>query len=109
MNKTASKSGLFAGVGSIILWIFLVYYNLYAEITRRASFYISVITLLLPATFAIAGTFLGKKSLMFLAFLWSLPASLYFVLTPSIFILFGLTCFTYFFSYLQLRDQYAYS
>ena len=59
--------------------------------------------LFLPACLAIIASLITKKFLMLLAFVWSLPLSLYLVLTPGIFALFGITCITYLISFLFMK------
>ncbi|MFD2195606.1 hypothetical protein [Oceanobacillus bengalensis] len=60
----------------------------------------TLVMLLLPAVLAILSALTSKKIYMLIAFFWSFPISLYFLMTSSIFALFGITCFTYFVSFI---------
>lgn len=53
------------------------------------------VILVLPACLAILSSLTSKQSLMLIAFIWSLPFSLYLVFTPGVFALFGVTCVAY--------------
>lgn len=88
--------GLFASIGSIILWILFVFFNPYThEPVERDVLLNTLLTLCFPACVALLATLIKRPSLMFIAFVWSLPISLYTAMTPSIFKWFGLTCLLY--------------
>ena len=59
--------------------------------------------LFLPACLALVAIIFSKKWLMLIAFVWSLPFSLYLVFTPGIFVLFGVTCLVYLISFLFMK------
>lgn len=98
IRKTSIFLGVMAGISSILLWIELNFYNHETDVKINTFF-----MLFLPACLAIIASLITKKFLMLLAFVWSLPLSLYLVLTPSIFALFGITCITYLISFLFMK------
>lgn len=100
MFKKPSMLGLFAGIISIGLWILLMFFNPYSSNLNNDTILITLFMLVLPAITAIISFFTSKRVLMLIAFLWSLPLSLYMLMTPGIFLLFGITCFCYLFSYI---------
>lgn len=103
MKKFARVLGLVAGIISIILWIILHFYNPYVDTTEgMLSLRQSIMTLLLPAILAIAASLSANYIFLFIAFLWSLPMSLYVAFTPGIFALFAVTCVAYFISYILI-------
>ncbi|CAH1191872.1 hypothetical protein PAECIP111891_00125 [Paenibacillus allorhizoplanae] len=88
--------GLLASTGSMILWIIFALFNPYThERVENDVLFITLITLFIPACVALLGSVIKRPSLMFIAFLWSLPISLYTAMTPSMFKMFGLTSFMY--------------
>lgn len=88
--------GLLASIGSMVLWDILAFYNPYAHQPVAKDVLLSTsLTLLAPAVLAFIASVIKKRFLMYLAFIWSLPSSFYAVMTPSIFILFGLTSLLY--------------
>jgi hypothetical protein len=53
-----------------------------------------------PAYLAIISSLMHKKYLMLIAFIWSLPVSLYLMFTPGIFAWFIASCIIYFICFL---------
>lgn len=102
MQRTAKWIGSLAGLVSIILWIILHFYNPYVDATDMISWRQSIITLLLPAILAIAASLSTQYIFLFIAFLWSLPFSLYLAFTSGIFALFAVTCVAYLISYIMM-------
>lgn len=102
IRKTAFLLGVIAGLFSIALWIVLVFYNPYAPADFDETAVNTFIMLVLPAFLAIIACLLNKKSLIFIAFVWSLPISLYMMLTPGIFAWFIVSCAAYFISFLLM-------
>ncbi|WP_419962477.1 hypothetical protein [Psychrobacillus sp. BM2] len=94
--------GVKAGVYSIVLWVLLVFYNPYTGSSPENVAVNTFVMLCLPACLAIIAAFMEKKYLMLIAFIWSLPISLYVMLTPSIFAWFIASCITYFICYLLM-------
>ncbi|OZM57560.1 hypothetical protein CIB95_04090 [Lottiidibacillus patelloidae] len=92
--------GITGGIFSIFLWLSLNFYNPYSNPNEIEPVLTTFFMLFLPALLAIAASFSPKPSLMLLAFLWSLPFSIYFVLSPGVFALFGATCMCYFISFI---------
>ncbi|PGS55791.1 hypothetical protein COC46_02185 [Bacillus sp. AFS041924] len=58
------------------------------------------VMLFLPACLLIYSSLTSKKRLMLFAFIWSIPFSFYFALTPGIFAIFGITSIFYYASYI---------
>lgn len=99
MGKTALILGVIAGLFSIALWFVLVFYNPYTTSTFDSVAVSTFFMLLLPACLAIISSLMNKKHLMLIAFIWSLPFSLYLALTPGIFSWFIASCIAYFISF----------
>ncbi len=103
MRSFAKILGISASIVSIVLWIVLIFFNPYTTdpvdsetITR------TLMMLLLPACLALGATITARKPFLLIAFIWSLPMSIYLALTPSIFALFAFTSILYLMSYLIL-------
>lgn len=104
--KITKLIGLFASVGSMILWIILTFYNPYThEHVDNDVLLNTLFTLFVPACVALLASIITKPSLMLIAFVWSLPISLYIAMTPSIFKMFGITSVLFLISgILMIRD-----
>jgi hypothetical protein len=100
MLKVSSLLGLLSGGASLILWLVFNFFNPYSNPADAGPFATTFFWLFLPACLAIYSSLSSKNSFMFIAFIWSLPFSLYLVLTPGIFALVGATCIAYFISFL---------
>ncbi len=81
--------GIFSGLTSICLWVVLNYVNPYSNVRETGVNISTLFMLLLPACLMIFSSLTSKRSLMLFAFIWSLPFSLYFAMTPGIFAVFG--------------------
>ena len=103
MQRKPSVLGLIAGILSIVLWFILNFFNPYSNQVNGGTILITLTMLVFPACLAIISFIMSKKVFMLVAFIWSLPVSLYLLMTPGIFTLFGITSFTYFFSYILMR------
>lgn len=103
IRKVSTYIGLVAGAVSLILWVMLIYFNPYSNQPGFDTLINTFLTLFLPACLAIAASLTKKNVFMLIAFLWSFPISLYMVLTPSIFVLFGVTNLSYLLSFLLMR------
>lgn len=99
MRKTALILGVIAGLFSIALWFVLVFYNPYTTSTSDSVAVSTFYMLFLPACLAIISSWMNKKYLMLIAFIWSLPFSLYLAFTPGIFSWFIASCIAYFVSF----------
>lgn len=88
--------GMFASISTMILWIVLHFFNPYNNQPPETDvLFNTFFTLLVPAFIAFFGALKKKTILLFIAFIWSLPISLYMSMTPGIFKLFGLTSILY--------------
>ena len=105
MSIKPSAIGLVAAIGSIILWIILNFFNPYSYQASYDTTFITLFMLVLPAFAAIFSYYRSKTIFMLIAFIWSLPLSLYLLMTPGIFLLFGITSFTYLISYILMRKS----
>ncbi|CAN7398776.1 hypothetical protein LJR153_002526 [Paenibacillus sp. LjRoot153] len=95
-NKLTKLIGLFASIGSMILWIIFALFNPYThERVENDVLFITLLTLFIPACVALLASVIKRHSLLFIAFIWSLPISLYTAMTPSIFKMFGITSVMY--------------
>lgn len=99
MPKVSAILGAISGALSIWLWVIFSFFNPYSNATEIDPILNLFIMLCLPACLAIISSIMTKKSFMLIAFIWSLPISLYVAMTPSIFALFSVTCFAYLISY----------
>jgi hypothetical protein len=95
IRKTSKLLRIIAGVASIILWFAL-------KPTEYEPMMNTFFSLELPAVVAIIASLTTYSFLMLIAFLSSLPISLYMVLTQSYFALFGITCICYLISFILM-------
>ncbi|MGW6302197.1 hypothetical protein [Peribacillus butanolivorans] len=108
MLKNPYFWGLVAAIISIALWLLLNFFNPYTNETNGTNNDTTSLTLFMlvfPAITAIISFFTTRKLLMLIAFIWSLPLSLYMLMTPGIFLLFGMTSFCYLLSYILMRKN----
>ncbi|OZB93765.1 hypothetical protein CJP46_21030 [Paenibacillus sp. XY044] len=96
-----------AGTATILLWVRLGFFNPYSSNLEARPLQITFFMLCVPAVLAIVSTWFGRKTLVLIALLWSLPVSLYLAMTPGIFALFGATSCAYLVSYfLMLAERH---
>ncbi|PZM64808.1 hypothetical protein DOE73_14705 [Paenibacillus dendritiformis] len=99
MNKVriamVQRIGYGACALSIILWVLLIGVDPYFAGMDQVSAGISLAMLALPAVLCVAGLMRLRSSLLLIAFVWSLPYSMYMVLNPGVFSLFGATNLMY--------------
>ncbi|MDQ6422256.1 hypothetical protein RB620_22775 [Paenibacillus sp. LHD-117] len=109
--KITNLIGLLASMGSIILWTIFSFYNPYThEHVDTDVMLNTLLTLVFPACLAMIASVFRKPYLMIIAFVWSLPVSLYTAMTPSIFKWFGVTSVLYLISgILMIRESKSYS
>ncbi|MBU8878685.1 hypothetical protein BGM26_06735 [Bacillus sp. FJAT-29790] len=105
MRKKYSIIGLIAGLLSILLWLILNFFNPYSNLINGGTTFVSFVMLVLPGCLAIISFSISKKLFMLVAFIWSLPLSLYLLMTPGIFLIFGITSFTYLISYILMEKK----
>ncbi len=106
MQKKSALIGFVAGMVSIILWLVFNFFNPYSNQISYETMLTTFLMLVLPACLAIYSFNMSKKLFMFIAFVWSLPLSLYMLMTPGVFLLFGITSFLYLISYVFMRKSY---
>lgn len=99
MNKVriamVQRIGYGACALSIILWVLLIGVDPYFAGMDQVSAGISLAMLALPAVLCVSGLMRLRSSLLLIAFVWSLPYSMYMVLNPGVFSLFGATNLMY--------------
>lgn len=95
--------GVAGGLLSIILWTIFNFFNPYSNQIEVDPALIMFFMILLPAVLAIIASITSKPSWVLIAFIWATPYSLYLVLTPGIFALFGISCMFYLLSFLMIR------
>ncbi|GGA90649.1 hypothetical protein [Ornithinibacillus halotolerans] len=100
---TSKLLGILGGLFTIILWIILNFFNPYSNQFEAEPMLTTLFMLLLPACLAIFAALTTRPILLFIAFVWALPASLYLVLTPGVFALFGVSCVIYLISFLLMK------
>ena len=103
--KASAILGMISGALSICLWIVFSFFNPYSNATDIEPILSTFIMLCLPACLVIISSLMSKKLIMLIAFIWSLPISLYVAMTPSVFALFGVTCFAYLLSYFLMLTK----
>lgn len=103
MREKLSVFRLITGVLSIKLRFILNFFNPYSKQTSEGTILITLVKLVLLACLVKISFLMSKRNFMLVAFIWSLPLSLYLLITPSIFLLFGITSFTYLLSYILMR------
>lgn len=98
--------GILSSLVSVTLWLILNFYNPYNpksvsnDVILRTGLF-----LLAPACAAWIGSIINKRFIMFIAFIWSLPLSLYLAMTPSIFKLFIVTSICYLLTGILMRKR----
>jgi hypothetical protein len=95
--------GMVGGILAIILWVNLTYINPYNNPTIAGSLPYPFFLLFIPACFAIFSSFKYNQKWMFVAFLWSLPMSIFMIAMPDISSIYGVISFFYLVSYLIIR------
>ena len=106
MQRKSALLGFIAGAISIYLWFVLNFANPYTnQAANDGTMIVTFIMLVLPACSAIFSFLTSKKRFMLIAFIWSLPLSLYLLGTPGIFLLFGITSFAYLIGYFLMRRE----
>lgn len=105
--KIAQRIGVIASISTMILWIILTLFNPYTHERAENDVLINTLfSLFVPACVALLASVIKKPSLMFIAFVCSLPISIYMTMTPSIFKLFGVTSLMYLISgILTIREN----
>lgn len=104
--KYSVHLGILTSLVSITLWLVLNFYNPYNPEPVRIDVIVRTgLFLLVPACVALIGSIINKRFIMFIAFIWSLPLSLYLAMTPSIFKLYIVTSFCYLLSGLIMRKR----
>ncbi|MFC0562486.1 hypothetical protein ACFFH4_27035 [Halalkalibacter alkalisediminis] len=104
IKKLSSVLGVIAGLASIILWLVFIFFNPYSS-AGIGTILISFFMLLLPALLAVKASIQYKDFELLIAFIWSLPYSVYFAFTPGIFALFGISCLLYLVSFILIKIQ----
>ncbi|MDQ0899387.1 putative effector of murein hydrolase LrgA (UPF0299 family) [Paenibacillus sp. V4I7] len=106
--KITRLIGLSSSVCSMILWFIFTFYNPYTHENVDNDVLINTLfTLFFPACVALIASIIKKPSLMLIAFVWSLPISIYTAMTPSIFKLFGITSVLYLISGILMIREYS--
>ncbi|MET3547956.1 hypothetical protein ABID47_004584 [Paenibacillus favisporus] len=95
LRRPAALLATTAGIATILLWMTLGFFNPYSSSLETRPLQITFFTLCVPAALAIVSAWFRRKALVLIAFLWSLPISLYFAMTPGIFAWFGATSCAY--------------
>ena len=95
MSMASAFFGVIASLGSIFLWIVFLFVNPYSDAGISGVTYGIAFAMLSLAVLGIVASLKSRAYLMYLVFLGSLPAGLYFLLTPGVFRWFGLFCALY--------------
>jgi hypothetical protein len=96
-------AGYAASLMTVVLWLILIYRNPYFNGFDKISITITLSMLVLPALVVAIGLFFKRSLLVLIGFIWSFPYSLYMLLTPGIFLLFGVTNLLYVCCFIVLR------
>lgn len=95
ISMTAAFFGVIASLGSIFLWIVFLFVNPYSDAGISGVTYGIAFVMLSLGVLGIVASLKSRAYLMYLVFLGSLPAGLYFLLTPGVFRWLGLFCGLY--------------
>ncbi|MFF2091352.1 hypothetical protein [Paenibacillus sp. NPDC058174] len=101
--KLTNLIGYTASISTILLWIIFVWVNPYGPGLEKTSAFITFMMLVLPAVIFGTGLMLEKSMILLAAYIWSFPYSMYMVVTPGVFMLFGMTSFIYFICFMMYR------
>ncbi|MBO8170907.1 MAG: hypothetical protein H0Z33_03340 [Bacillaceae bacterium] len=102
--SVAYWTGVLSSVIAVLLWAVLVFWNPYSSGSIESDvFWNTLVTLFAPAVLALIAALTRKVFLMVFAFIWSLPMSLYMLMTPGIFKLFALVSLLYLLSAILLN------
>nr|WP_145162738.1 hypothetical protein [Paenibacillus terrae] len=105
LRRPAALLATIAGTATILLWMMLGFFNPYSSSLETAPLQITFFTLCVPAVLAIVSAWFRLKALVLIAFLWSLPISLYLAMTPGIFAWFGATSCAYLVTYFLMLAE----
>ncbi|WP_231887999.1 hypothetical protein [Paenibacillus glucanolyticus] len=94
-----------SGMGSILLWLILIFFNPYTDGTNLSPALNTFIMLFLPGCLALIAVFYSYRLLLLIAFGWSILPSLYLTGTPGIFAWFGVASLGYLFAYLLMKPR----
>jgi hypothetical protein len=96
MREAARIIGVAASAGTVVLWFILNFANPYThELSESDVIWRTFLFLCAPACLAFVGALIRKSAVLFIAFVWSLPISLYLSMTPGMFKWFGVTSLSY--------------
>ena len=95
MRMASAFFGVIASLGSILLWIAFLFVNPYSDAGISGVTYGIAFAMCSLGVLGIFASLKGRAYLMYLVFLGSLPAGLYFLLTPGVFRWLGLFCALY--------------
>ena len=95
IGMTASVFGVVASSGSGVLWLLFLFVNPYSNAEMSAVTYSIAFAMCSLSVLGIIASVKGRIYLMYLVFLGSVPAGLYFLLTPGVFKWFGALCMLY--------------
>ncbi|BBH20683.1 hypothetical protein Back11_20280 [Paenibacillus baekrokdamisoli] len=110
MKWNASKIGLIASMGCIVLCVIFLFWNPYSSLpVNRSTILIVSIMLILPACLGILAAWFRIQSLMYVTLIWSIPYGLYLAIVsvPSLWNLFGIVLLLYFVSAVQMGREVA--
>lgn len=88
---------------SIVLWLLLVWNAPLFEGMNKLDPRLSFIMLVLPSCLYAAGLAMSKVLLLLIAFVWSIPFSLFMLFSDDIYILYGLVSIVYYICILMCR------
>lgn len=101
--KFIKGTGYLASTATLALWVILLWLNPYFQGMNQVSLWISLTMLAIPAVLFGIGLFRLQSVLMLISFVWSFPYSMYMLLTPGIFLGFGITNLIFLLCYVLLR------
>lgn len=102
LKRVAIILGMLGSGSSMGLWLVLNFYNPYSNVLDTSVLMSTFVMLFLPACLAMMAVMAQQKYMMLIAFLWSLPISLYMLATPGVFAMFGITVLTYLASFILM-------
>ncbi|MCS7460719.1 hypothetical protein N0M98_11245 [Paenibacillus doosanensis] len=103
LRKASAAVGGIASLTAMVLWYMLHYANPYSGDAQPDAVWITFFMLFAPAVIALVGVTIKQPVLLAAAFVWSAPVSLYLLMTPGIFAVYGPISFAYLASALMMR------
>ncbi|MEW6625131.1 MAG: hypothetical protein AB1420_18815 [Bacillota bacterium] len=93
INSILKTIGVFSALSIILIWLYFTF----SWISNNGGqiIFSTFLMIFLPACLALVGSLKLKSTYLYVAFVWTLPAALYILLTPTFFRYIGFITFFY--------------